>query len=492
MPVKQLNKDLGNLIHKPVSKIEDQQRALSLIQQGADIKTQDPALPGNTLLLRAIVDDQIEFARTILALDVNKASINITDKLADQGNNTPLVLAIKKGYYDLAIELVELGADIDKCCGRRGITALQLACLFLGFGESSHDNESLLRLIKKLIIASTQPLVKNEYGVSALDLLHTYFEKDDFGFYVLINSHDRNEIITVPIKEVKPKQGMVAYKGKSYLAVFGDFSHSDSINLATTLCCNCRWHREDFEEHISEPRTQFLKSKTGLKMVAEIDEAFKIKSKTLKELKDHIKSDSHLAAQISAFERSLTSLEARDKQEIIALLTSLLGSLYADFVDLNTIPKASDAQIRQSLERSFGTFKAKCEEVLAKYKTSIASLVLGIIVTGATFIATGFFTALALSIGLSFMLSPPFAIFIGVVAGIIAGVLVAKTVYNRIPFFKNDPVDRESEAVKGFLKHTVDQDKLLNSKSNYSIFNDFIQVTNDPMVADSQAPLAHV
>ena len=474
-----LNKELADLISKSALKTEDQQQAINLIAQGADIKTQDPII-GDTLLISAIIRDELDFASKILALDSNNTAINITDRLADQGNNTPLILAIKKGYYDFAIELVERGADVDICCGRRGINALQLACFFVGYGgHSPEQNESIGRLIKKLITVSKQPYAKNEYGVSALDLLHTDFEEDDFGYYILVDIDDLQKQIRVPLKGIKPKQMMVEYDGKLYAAVYGDLSHDDSFNLATTLCSNCIWHRQDFRNHITKPRTHYLKSEAGRKTVADIDEAFaKVKQKTLSGLKTYINPESSLFAQVTAFEMSLNSLHPKVREEIIDSLSSLIKNLYADFVIMDTL---SNQQIQRHIESRFATFSFACEGVIRKYKSSISQLVLGTLIAGAAFIATGFFTGLALSVGLSLLVSPPLAIFIGVIAGIVAGTivgsLVTKTFYSaKLP------------ALENFLNNTRGQDRRINQKSDYSIFNDFIRTTPKPMVEHSDQP----
>lgn len=83
---------------------------------------QTPEIPEHKSLLRALEQRNIDDAWSMLdyhLVDINESDIN---------GNTPLLLALDRGYYDIAVQLIEMEADIH-ATNRAGTNAL-LASLY--------------------------------------------------------------------------------------------------------------------------------------------------------------------------------------------------------------------------------------------------------------------------------------------------------------------------------------------------------------------------
>jgi len=179
---------------------------------------------GNTPLLLAILYNDQEFAKQIISLDEKRVSINQRDKRYG-ANNTPLIFAIKKGWYDLASFLIDHGAMVDQTSGDEGFTPLHHCCSLLGIDyerqspnalqhyfsglfsyfqddKTYRASEKLLALIHKLLENKANYTLKNIFGNTPLDLLNHIVVKEDFTFYNESREYVIAKLLGVDLKSV--------------------------------------------------------------------------------------------------------------------------------------------------------------------------------------------------------------------------------------------------------------------------------------------------
>ncbi len=73
----------------------------------------------------------------------DKDCVNIPDiRGPEEANNTPLILAIKKGYYGLANDLLQAGANFTIASGDKGFTPLHWAMVCIGTTETIEEKRS--------------------------------------------------------------------------------------------------------------------------------------------------------------------------------------------------------------------------------------------------------------------------------------------------------------------------------------------------------------
>ncbi len=110
---------------------------------------------GRTLVAMAAINNDLELVKKLTSIDVF-ADINITDKFGC----TPLILAAKNDFADVAIALLKRGAFVDVQKSNDGNTALHFACM-------NHNK----RLIEALVDTGAKSRISNEQGVTVFDLL---------------------------------------------------------------------------------------------------------------------------------------------------------------------------------------------------------------------------------------------------------------------------------------------------------------------------------
>ena len=138
--------------------LEDNLKMLALlVLHGADVKKQ-----GGKALFFACESDKIEVLRKLLSLG---APVNWS---WDGDTGSPLMMAIDRGYEDLALELLEAGADINLAAGRSG-TALIHAI------EKGHKGIAL-----ELLNRGADPNIKAGYWGTALTVASRNGDEDMF------------------------------------------------------------------------------------------------------------------------------------------------------------------------------------------------------------------------------------------------------------------------------------------------------------------------
>lgn len=120
----------------------------------------------NTYLLLALAWNYLNAAKILIALDVKKISLNLTD-LWPTCLNTPLILSAKIHATDIACQLIDAGALLD-CQDYRGFTALHYACLM--------RNEIL---IKKLLEKGAATYLRNAFSQLPADCYQMNITPDD-------------------------------------------------------------------------------------------------------------------------------------------------------------------------------------------------------------------------------------------------------------------------------------------------------------------------
>lgn len=110
---------------------------------------------GNTPVLAAIAAGQKELAQEYIG-EADSALLNTPDKRADC-KNTPLILTIKMGWEDVALDLLEKKVDVHALAAD-GFSALHYACLL------GQDN-----VIKELVKRGAFVSQKNDFGATPLD-----------------------------------------------------------------------------------------------------------------------------------------------------------------------------------------------------------------------------------------------------------------------------------------------------------------------------------
>jgi len=170
----------GSFSKKKIAQIKD------AILHGADLSLRF-GYPGNTPLLLAILYQQqypqLDLAEFIVSNDKRKASINLTDTMPI-ATNPPLILALKSGMYDLALQLLLAGADPNQPSGQQNFTPLHWACALLGTtyqaGQPCPQEKKLVEVIYLLLEKGAEIDAKNEFGHTPLDLLSYRVEEKDF------------------------------------------------------------------------------------------------------------------------------------------------------------------------------------------------------------------------------------------------------------------------------------------------------------------------
>lgn len=108
----------------------------------------------NTILGDAVAYGNFELVKAVLKRKDVADIINLGDA---QYGHTPLILAIQLGYDDIAIQLIQQGADVN-IYDKEGNSSLHYACLF--------RNE---KLINTLLDAGANAQAKNKEQISAAD-----------------------------------------------------------------------------------------------------------------------------------------------------------------------------------------------------------------------------------------------------------------------------------------------------------------------------------
>jgi len=113
--------------------------------------------------LLAQMSRQMPDVNDIVWLVRNGASMHVTDR----EGMTPLVKAMSWGNKPLIIEMIAHGADVNRACGRTGVTAMQIAA-------SGSDAE----LVQYMLDHGGDVLSKNGAGRSALDVARVHNHAD--------------------------------------------------------------------------------------------------------------------------------------------------------------------------------------------------------------------------------------------------------------------------------------------------------------------------
>ncbi len=121
-------------------------------KQGGDINHQNK--DGRTLVAMAALNNDVELVQRLCSLDV-LADVNCADALGQ----TPLMLACRNNYEEVAFTLLHCGALVDMQ-NHMGDTALHIACV--------HRNQ---KLIDALMRSGSQLTIVNKQGVTVSDLL---------------------------------------------------------------------------------------------------------------------------------------------------------------------------------------------------------------------------------------------------------------------------------------------------------------------------------
>lgn len=156
---------------------ENLEKVWQLIEQGADLAKHYGV---NTPLLHAIILKSPELASKIINKDNVSEFIDTKDTYLHVASNTPLILAIKTGYYDLANELLDKGANPNIPSGDKGFTPLHWAMACIGTTGSDSERNALLKLVRNLIDKGAEPTAKNFFNSTPLDILNRSF---DFDYY---------------------------------------------------------------------------------------------------------------------------------------------------------------------------------------------------------------------------------------------------------------------------------------------------------------------
>jgi len=200
--------ELFNRTYKPTSPLDIKQKtAFSqlhvAISEGSyeavsdileDSHKKEVELPdqnGNTPLIWASIQDDIEIAEALIESDANVNAQNYEGQ-------TPLFMAVSLGYEDMARLLLENGAN-PNICTLEGVTALHMAAangarnlivLLLGFGafvnEQDENGDTVMHYavregrvdIVKFLASFCDTKCANEDDETALDLATLLGEKD--------------------------------------------------------------------------------------------------------------------------------------------------------------------------------------------------------------------------------------------------------------------------------------------------------------------------
>lgn len=148
----------------------------------------------NTILTAAVLMNDTDLFQPILQYCVryfkthqkHHTLINTPDGV---WHNTPLLLAIKKGNYPLALQLInEFDADVNQGISHTGLTPLHLSVALLGTHQGQIENEqddALLKLIYTMLEKGADPNAQLTIatGDRPLDLLSYRIKEHDFRRY---------------------------------------------------------------------------------------------------------------------------------------------------------------------------------------------------------------------------------------------------------------------------------------------------------------------
>jgi Ankyrin repeats (3 copies)/Ankyrin repeat len=144
---------------------ETRGKVLAAVAKGANVTQYIPESIdtfGNTPLIWAAGFGDEELVNHFLKKGA-LTTIDFLNTMNTFGQNTALTLAIKRGHFTTAQQLLDAGANPDMPC-TDGVTPLQLAILSLGTQES---NEVIINLINKLIEKGADIDKTNNLGYSA-------------------------------------------------------------------------------------------------------------------------------------------------------------------------------------------------------------------------------------------------------------------------------------------------------------------------------------
>ena len=125
--------------------IRDYVKALLALEKGGDPDRQ--FLQGRTLLMMAVVRNDKETVEQLLSLDVY-ADVDI----ADENDNTPLIVACEKNNVEVAKKLISAGAKVN-LQNKKGMSALMASAM--------HGN---IALFKCLMTAGADQSLKDKEG----------------------------------------------------------------------------------------------------------------------------------------------------------------------------------------------------------------------------------------------------------------------------------------------------------------------------------------
>ncbi len=123
----------------------------------------------NTPLLITILRDQTDLAKKLIGLDLEKKSLNISTACY-MANNTPLVLALKRGNREIAKALITAGANVNGQ-GFRGFTPLHWACIL-----------RLNDIIDLLLTKGANAQIVNAFGRKPADYYISDITSEDISF----------------------------------------------------------------------------------------------------------------------------------------------------------------------------------------------------------------------------------------------------------------------------------------------------------------------
>lgn len=154
-------KRLFPLLHLIAGKPKSAEIAALLINAGADLSQTDTCIHNSPLLTAIAMHDRNLAAFYIAEINENgKAEVLATLSQKDTGiecQNTPIVLALKKGMNEIALMLIKSGADVNMLC-RNDESALHWACML-------RENEVVSALLEHEAFTD----IRNSYGHTPFD-----------------------------------------------------------------------------------------------------------------------------------------------------------------------------------------------------------------------------------------------------------------------------------------------------------------------------------
>ena len=218
-------------------KQDDAQTITSLLRRGFDPNTLDPM--GLSGLYLAVRDQSLKAAGALIAWPKTNVEIRTAQ------DESPLMMACLKGQLDLARQLIERGADVNKpgwaplhyaaTNGHLKIMEMLLDQNAYIDAESPNGSTPLMMAalygttaaVKLLLEAGADPTLRNQLGLNAID------------FAYRANRTDSAELIAEFIRRVQAKRQMVTASCRNYLVCFRRFSsRPDRQSLAAWICRN--------------------------------------------------------------------------------------------------------------------------------------------------------------------------------------------------------------------------------------------------------------